>query len=599
MISAPVDGVRMRVTFLPDDVTVDVERGVSLMQAAELAEVQLHAPCGGKGTCGRCKVIISGSVDAERDSHISDAEWAAGYRLACRSGVAGDVTVMVPDPPELSRPRVLVRTPGEVSNMTPIVQRSSIEVPVASMDDPTALLERVLGSAGEGIGASVPLDLIRSLPEVVSQCNGSVDVLLGAKGLVTVLPRGSVYGMAVDLGTTTVVVNLIDLDTGGTVAGAAGYNDQILMGEDVLSRIERAEEGDLERLRQLALGSINRLTVEAIAAIDGSTDQVTTAVVAGNTAMAHMMLGVDPSSIRYHPYSPAFNASPMLSAGEIGLKILPAAPVMLVPGTAAWVGGDITAGVVSSGMHRRSELSLLIDVGTNGEVVLGNRDWLMCCSSSAGPAFDGGEVACGMRAMDGAIDRVGSDLGFHVLGDAPPRGICGSGLIDLIAAMLEQGIVDRKGRLQDHISVTERDGIKEMTLCPGIAVNEDDIANLIRSKAAVFAAIRCLLRAAGLTIGAVERLHLAGGFGHYVDPDNAVAIGLLPDIPRDRFSYLGNSSLAGARDVLLSTPRRLEAREVAASMTYVDLSTSPEFFDEFTSALFLPHTDLSLFPRPQ
>jgi uncharacterized 2Fe-2S/4Fe-4S cluster protein (DUF4445 family) len=342
-----------------------------------------------------------------------------------------------------------------------------------------------------------------------------------------------------------------------------------------------------------------------------------------------MFLGLDPKRIRYDPYIAVTNLSPMTTGSELGLKVNPLALVYIVPGRASYVGGDVVADVVASGLIEKEEVSLLIDVGTNGEVVLGNKDWLLACSASAGPAFEGGEVCHGMRAGDGAIEKVSlhSGVKYSTIGNARPKGICGSGLIDLLAQLFLTGVLDKKGHLKDsehvrqgeygreYVLVYSKDAEKDgydlkatgMTCCPmdkverrrDITVTEADIANVIRTKAAIFAAAEVLMDTGGLTFQDLDRVYIAGGFGHHIDLDNAVAIGLLPDLPRERFTFLGNAALDGAKMCLLSEEKRKEALQVHRSMTYLELSTDPRFFDRFSSASFLPHTDIGRFPSPR
>jgi uncharacterized 2Fe-2S/4Fe-4S cluster protein (DUF4445 family) len=431
------------------------------------------------------------------------------------------------------------------------------------------------------------------------------------------------FGIALDIGTTTVVLSLIDLADGHVVAQASDYNQQISCGEDVLSRIAYAEEGGLARLNELIVGTVNNLISEACGESEKrlgpgkkvSREEITSMSVAGNTTMIHLFLRLDPRNIRYEPYISTVNAPPIFKAKEVGIGIHPDAPVYCVPGRASYVGGDITADVITSEMNKRSELALLIDVGTNGEIVLGNKDWMVSCSCSAGPAFEGGEVASGMRAMTGAIERVrildDYEVKYTTVGGASPRGICGSGFIDLLAEMFLRGIVDKKGRIQKLQTPRVKKGEEgqefvvawaEETACEkgnersDLVVTDRDIANIIRTKGAAYAACRVLLKSVKLNFEDMQRVYVAGGFGNYIDTQRAIIIGLLPDIRFDRFFFLGNGALAGARLTLLSKDKRTEARKVYESMTYLELSTTQMFFDEFSSSLFLPHTDIDQFP---
>ncbi|MGD1059947.1 MAG: ASKHA domain-containing protein, partial [Methanomassiliicoccales archaeon] len=422
----------------------------------------------------------------------------------------------------------------------------------------------------------------------------------------------ALIGAALDIGTTTVVLSLLDLKSGKTLATTSDYNLQIKAGDDVIARIAYAEEGGLEELRALVLKTIASLMKKACAAspVRVKSEEIDAMSVAGNTTMIHLFLGIDPRHIRYEPYLPATNVPPILTGREAALPMNPHGPVFCLPGRAGFVGGDITADVIASGMRENSELAMLIDVGTNGEVVLGDGEFLVSCSTSAGPAFEGGEVACGMRAMTGAIESVaiGEDLAAEVtvIGDGKAAGVCGSGLIDLLAQMFVRGIVDRSGRfnVDETPGIRDVDGSKQFVISSSgtgrsrreIVIREEDIANLIRTKAALYAGGAVLLRTLERDVHQVKRVYVAGGFGNYIDVENAVTIGLLPDLPRDRFVFIGNGALSGAVHTLLSGEKRREAMRVHEDMTYIELSNSSTFFDEFSSASFLPHTDLDLFP---
>lgn len=592
----------------------------------------MNSVCGGKGTCGKCRVIVGGKVDSDRTPAISDGEWGAGVRLACRSIVVEDVVVTIPEEAQVAAYQILTTHPvTEVTDLSPLCTAHYLELPHPTLEDNIGDLERLgrgLGLRhGELVGSLLSL---KSLPLVLRAADWKVTafidqtrkprVLLGTDGGDRTDRN---FGIALDIGTTTVVMTLVRLSDGKTVAQASAYNRQIACGEDVLSRIAFAEEGGLERLNVLVLETIDVLISDVCAnsaaslgvGQEAEREDMTCVSIAGNTTMIHLLLRLDPRSIRYEPYIPIVNVPPVLRSEEVGIRINPQAPVYCMPGRSGYVGGDITADVIAAGMHKSSDLSLLIDVGTNGEVVLGHKDWMVSCSCSAGPAFEGGEVAAGMRAMEGAIERVrilgADDVAYSTIGGKRPRGICGSGLIDLLAEMFLRDIVDKKGRIMESSSKRARrgeDGM-EFVVVPAseraggsgplrrdIVVTDNDIANIIRTKGAVYAACSVLLKSLKLDFSDVRQVHVAGGFGNYIDTERAIVIGLLPDVPFDRFNFIGNGALAGARLALLSEGSRAEARSVYESMTYFELSTTQLFFEEFSSALFLPHTDIERFP---
>ncbi|MCX6650526.1 MAG: ASKHA domain-containing protein [Methanomassiliicoccales archaeon] len=627
-----------QITFHPKGRTVEVPQGTNLLEAAILAGVEVNSACAGKGVCGRCRVVVEGPVDSSPSNKITEEEWATGYRLACLSKVTGDCTVFVPEESQLQPMNIVGgKVKNELKALSPLVKGKYVQMRKPTLQDNDGDLERLYKALGMEPGAlGFPLPLLRSLPRVVRESAGAVTVFLNGDRFVDVRPWNALsraYGVAIDIGTTTVAMQLVDLSTGEMISQVSDYNKQLIYGEDVLTRIMFAEEQGLERLRHLIVDTLNhmiaRLTTIGACVPKGKkvcAEEIVAVIVAGNTVMIHLLLGLDPKNIRHDPYVAVTNLPPSFTAEDLGLKVNSLAAVHLVPGRASYVGGDVIADVVASGMAERDEVCLLIDVGTNGEVVLGNKEWLLSCSASAGPAFEGGEVVHGMRAGNGAIEKVSLRDGVQIqtIGNDRPKGICGSGLIDLLAQLFITSVLDKKGHLQDSEHVREgeygrefvlvysKDAQKDgydlratgMSCCPidkverrrDITVTEADIANVIRTKAAMYAAAEVLLDTAGITFTDLDRVYIAGGFGHHIDLDNAVAIGLLPDLPRERFTFLGNASLDGAKLCLLSDERRKEAMRVHKAMTYVELSTDQRFFDRFSSASFLPHTDLDRFP---
>ena len=613
--------MKYTVLFKPDDVSVSVDRGTTILDAAVRAGVDLNSSCGSKGTCKKCKVIVEGPVEIEARSELDQKMLDKGYRLACQTHITGEVTVFVPEEARLQAHQIMDKHDehGLVS-LSPLTEEKGIKLDPPSLVDSLGDLERLARYLDIDAGQlGLPLSVLRELPSTLRSSGWKVSVVrdaadLGGSIVSITSGKGCNFGAALDIGTTTVVLSLIDLLTGRTLATASEYNRQSRAGDDVISRIAQAEEGGLEELQDLVIQTINHLIMEVRASASKLVGQcdITAMSVAGNTTMMHLFLGLDPSHIRYDPYIPVTNMPPLVRAKDLGLGINPNAPIYCVPGRASFVGGDIIADVISSGMHKRDELALLIDVGTNGEVALGNNDFLVSCSTSAGPAFEGGEVACGMRAMAGAIERISIserlDIKAKVIGGRAPLGICGSGLIDLVAQMFLRGIIDKKGRIQDIASkrIRRTDEGGEFVVVQGdrgkgkqIVITDSDLANIIRTKAAVYAGCSVLLKALENVFEDLDRVYIAGGFGNYIDVENAILIGLLPDLPRERFRFIGNAALAGAVQTLLSEPKRSEARQVYEAMTYLELTNSQLFFDEFSSASFLPHTDIARFESVQ
>jgi uncharacterized 2Fe-2S/4Fe-4S cluster protein (DUF4445 family) len=504
-----------------------------------------------------------------------------------------------------------------------MIEEVALELVAPSLDDSVSDLDRLYrGLRKAGVDTSrmsVGLKVMRELSAAMRDENWKVTASIlhrrFSDQLVEVAPgndRGSLLGLAIDVGTTTIVVYLVDMHDGRVLAATSGHNRQAACGDDVINRIVCAEKDGVAKLSRMALGTINALIGEAVDAAGVLRERIKNVAIAGNTTMIHLLLGIEPRYIRREPYLPTVADFPTLTAGEIGLKANPAAGVFILPGPASYVGGDIVSGMIYTGLHREAPMTLFIDIGTNGEIVLGNNELLMTASCSAGPAFEGGGVRWGMRAEEGAIEKVAIDPAtkvpvYDTIGGLPPRGICGSGMIDLISELLVTGAIDPRGKFQlpaGHPRLKPLDGVpayvvataEETAMGEDLLFSETDIHSLVLSKAAVYAGFVTLLDQAGMDFSMVDRVWITGGFGQYLNFDRAISIGLLPDIARDKFTYLGNSSVAGAYMALLSSPLRAEARKVSNAMTYIDFSSNSRFMDEFTSAQFLPHTNMQAFP---
>ena len=500
-----------------------------------------------------------------------------------------------------------------------LIKQVSLSVEPPSLNDTASDLERFqknLSPLLDGRPLQTTLASLRDLGPALRGGEWQVVATLADMGdswrLIRVDPTNHpspVLGLAIDLGTTTVVAELIEVGTEKVLASRLAYNAQKEYGVDVTTRMMYAERpGGLSELRQVILTTMNEHVVALCAETNGRPEDIAAIVIAGNTIMIHLLLGLDPSSIRREPYVPATTVFPILTAVEVGLNVNSGAPLYMFPAASGYIGGDVTAGLLGTHIPDEEPLSILIDIGTNGETVLGNNGFLLACSGSAGSAFEGCGLEWGMAAQPGAIDRVRYDdnrLVYHTVGDQPARGICGSGLIEALGAFLQSGLINRIGRVNLALpGAYSRAGHPEIMLVPAddtavgreITLRQGDIENLIRDKAALYAGSRILLANTGMTFDDVARIFIAGNFGQSLEIEQAVRIGLLPDIPRERIQFIGNSSLAGARAALLSRVAWWRAQEIASSITCLELTVEPRYFDEYTAALFLPHTDLSLFP---
>ena len=620
-----------KVTFKPDDKTVEVLEGTSLLEAAQAAEVPLNASCNGNGSCGKCRLIlISGDVESIPSPLLSEKDKEKKYVLACQTSIKNDIAVKIPEETLEKRLKVVgmgqdatKKLMGLVREPDPMLRRISLELSPPTLEDPVSDLDRLkrgLKKSGYDRGRlNADLKVMRDLAHAMRDDNWKVTASVIRKdcadevvGVVSGDVEEKSYGLAVDIGTTSIVVYLVDMADGTIIAATSGHNRQAACGDDVINRIICVEKDGAKKLSGMVLSTINGLINEATGSNDVGYRQIDNVVISGNTTMIHLLLKIEPRYIRREPYIPGASEFPILKAGNIGLKVNPVAAVFVMPGPASYVGGDIVSGLLYTGLHRKEPLTLFIDVGTNGEIVLGNKDWLMTASCSAGPAFEGGGVRWGMRAEEGAIEKLSIDRKtlepvVSIVGDVSARGICGSGMIDLISEMLLSGIIDPAGKFRldlNHPGMkTDEYGpvyivvkANNTSMEEDIVFSEQDIKNIVLSKAAVYAGFSVLLNHAGLDFSMVDRVMITGGFGQYLNIDKAITIGLLPDIDRTKFTYHGNSSIAGAYMALMSKEIRDEAEKISRSMTYIDFSSNVRFMDEFTSAQFLPHTNMSEFP---
>ncbi len=632
---------RVSIHFLPDGVKIDVPYGTLLLDAALEAGVFIRAACGGSGACGQCKVrVVKGSVEALMEEKIHAAARAAGYVLACQTRAITDVTIEIPQAKvgrkviprdEAERMRLTAR-PMEspiLPELDPMTIRVFMHPPAPATHDNVSddeRLVRTLKVEHEVYPVTAGLDVLKQLPYEarkedweftayleVETCHHTHSPWYRLTRVQAGHPSYPSMAMAVDIGTTSLWGELVNVDTGEVKARASRYNPQISMGDDVISRIVYAIKKDgLERLQAQVVKGINEIIEECVQKSQLPLDSVSYMVAAGNTVMTHLFLGLYPKYLREWPYVPAAHNVAPVPASDLGLNLPPQTHVRVFPGVASYVGGDIVSGVLANGMWRDEEMTLFIDIGTNGEIVAGNKDLLMTASCSAGPAFEGGGLEFGMRAAPGAIEGILIDPETHepmirTIDSKPALGICGSGIINIISQMLKIGILNQNGKYASDTKTSRiregRSGL-EYVICwanqsglnQDIVLTEVDLDNILRAKAAMFSGYTCLLDKIGLTVDALDRVIIAGAFGSFINLDHAVTIGLLPDIPREKFLFIGNSSLKGARLACIDRKLYLKSRDIAHAMTNVELSEDPTYMDNFMAALFLPHTKVELFP---
>ncbi|MGQ9730020.1 MAG: ASKHA domain-containing protein [Candidatus Zipacnadales bacterium] len=623
------------ITFKPDNITLEACDGESLAVVAARAGMAVRSDCGGQGACRMCTVILeSGELRSKEGAPLetgsSDAEATV---LACQAVIAGDAVIRVPESSRAVDLTPFAKILGRAASLLeadrptkPLVQRRCLSIDPPSKGDSIADVDRIfdaLRAADPSLRhLSADLPTLRRLPTVLREADWQVCTTIVDGGetsqLVDIGPACNinhpVFGLAVDIGTSTVATALVSLDTGRVVATSGKRNGQIRFGDDVISRIIWSEEhpDGIEIMRQTVVQTLNQTIAEVRTSVGVAIDDIIAMSCAANSTMMNFLLGIPSGPIRRDPHTPPASWLPLFTAEQLELDIWSRAAVQCLPTVSGFVGADITAGVLATGMTDTDELSLLVDVGTNGEIVVAMEGMLVCASCSAGPAFEGVGIQCGMHGGPGAIEAVTynpttEDVVIHTIGNLPPLGICGTGFIDTLATLFVAGVIDRGGRfVKDFRTKRLRDAEHETEFVlvyegeygarRDIAIRQSDIENLVRSKAAVYAGISILLQKLHLDPQAIERLYLAGAFGSHLDVRQAVQIGMLPDLPPERVEYVGNTSLAGAHLCLVSRKARERIREIAAAMTYIELSVEPGFMEEYVASMFLPHTHTERFP---
>ncbi|MBR3262551.1 MAG: DUF4445 domain-containing protein [Lachnospiraceae bacterium] len=577
------------------DVKVLAEAGANILDLMKDNNIHIDAPCSGNGTCGKCRVrVIAGSVEMDRIHSLPDEDYDDQWRLACQSKVIADATIWVPAEAMAFKEDIKtadISSPEELARYEAAIQQI-FDTGIA----------RGVAEAGAGVSEA-----------------GDAGAEAGAGGPV---------GVAIDIGTTTCTAAMLDLTTGKVLGKSSMGNGQIRYGADVINRIiQQSKEGGVEKLRRAVREETILPMVERLLEESGKQEEeIIRYVIAGNTTMEHLFLGADGQSIRLEPYVPEFLRREGDTIESCGLPGKADGKVIFAPNVGSYVGGDITAGALDAMIWNSEMQSLFIDLGTNGELVFGNSDYLLTCACSAGPAFEGGDISCGMRATTGAIDSVEMDADFEphysIIGgnsdgmggrtasvdgsSIKARGLCGSGLISIISELFRTGAVNAKGKFIGHgrrIRYDEEIGSGEYIVAfeeesasgSELTLTESDLDNFIRAKGAIFSAIQTMLKSLDMDVDCIERVIIAGGIGSGIDIEKAISIGMLPKIDLEKYSYIGNSSLTGACAMLLSDEAEQKVFEIADNMTYIELSTYPGYMDELLAACFIPHTDATLF----
>ena len=635
----------MKVTFQIEGgspVVIEGNAGDNLLELARRANVAIDAPCSGNGSCGKCRVqLLEGELESIPSRHISQEEYDAGWRLSCNSKVISDCTVLVPDiasayqsrmkTADLSSPEELAIFENAKADMeagglefTNSFRAVQLELSAPTEDDTMPDIERLQWAAQDALGVeavAVPYTVMVKLAATLRENDFRVCLKGCVEGdtfrAMEICPydNTALVGCAIDIGTTTVTMVLTDLVTGKLLAKGSSGNGQIRYGADVINRIiEQSRPGGKKKLQDaIVKETLTPIIANLCRTAEISARDILRLTIGANTTMNHLLVGVDADPVRMDPYIPSFFRWEGLLAGDLKLPANPLAPVVIAPNIGSYVGGDITAGTLATMMWDRDEMTLFIDLGTNGEIVFGNRDFLMSCACSAGPAFEGGDISCGMRATDGAVEAVVIDKAtmepqLTIVGDdgQKPVGICGSGIIDIISELFRTGIINARGQFIREGDRVKRDHhgsgryvlafAEESETGREVSINEVDIDNFIRAKGAIYSGIDTLLQSVDMTPDCIDCVMVAGGIGSGINMKNAVNIGMLPDVDLSKYRYIGNSSLTGAYAMVMSDGAVEKCHEVGANMTYLELSTYPGYMDSFVAACFLPHTDARLFP---
>lgn len=609
------------VTFLPQGLRARGAVGEKLLHVARRAGVEIETPCGGQGTCGGCVVRVTDGAQppsAAEDFLFSDEELRRGLRLSCQMELIDDLVVDTTPQRGVESLQILTEGLRRETELTPALRRVELDVTEPSLGDQRADWERIRDALKEKLGLTPPppkIKLMRKLPGLLREGKGKLSVLLHGSDVVEI-EKGrerAPYGIALDMGTTTVVGYLHDLGDGRELAVASTLNLQSEHGYDVMSRITYAQMNSdgLKVLQEEGIASINGVIEELISRAGLRASDVYHLTVVGNTCMHHFLLGLDPRNMGLSPYVPVLSGHYTVEAGKLGIGVNPSAAVDFLPNIAGFVGADMVGVLLTTLIHQSAEICLALDIGTNGEIAMGSREGVLVCSTAAGPAFEGARIGHGMRASAGAIHRVHVEdggLSSRTVNDAPPRGICGSGLVDAAAVLLNHGLMDETGRIL-HAAQVEGDDLTflkerlyenagtrgfilanphESSTESGVLLTQQDIRELQLAKGAIFAGIQVLKKELGVTDEGIAKIYLAGAFGSYLNPASAMRIGLIPAVPLKKVFSIGNAAGEGARLALLSAREMERAAEIASGVRYVELSMRADFQDQFIGAMNFP-----------
>jgi len=616
----------LTVIFEPIGRRIKVPRGISILEAAKKAGIGIRSECGGVGLCGKCKVIITdretvSKITETEKKYLSETEIELGYRLACCTKIIGETTVFIPSESRLG-PRKIQATGFERKvELNPAVKKFSIVLTKPTLSDIRPDVERLLSTLRllHDTAGQLDLDymLFGKLPEILRNSNWNVTVAIWNNRKIIAIEPGNtsdkIFGVAIDIGTSKIVGHLVDLATGSTLCVESLENPQVMYGEDIITRISFASSSNdnLEILQKLVLEGVNKVIDNACSKAGVSKSQIYEIVIVGNTAMHHIFLGIQPRYLALSPFIPAVRREVNVKARELGIDVNQGAIITVLPIIAGFVGADAVADILATGIHCSKKLSLLMDIGTNTEIILGNSEDMISCSCASGPAFEGAQIKYGMKAVEGAIEKVricsDYEVEYETIGAVKPYGICGSAMIDIVAELFKHGIINRRGRFDSKIDtprLRKRNKTLEFVIAwknetamgKEITITQKDINEILLAKAAIYAGCTILMREKRVKEADIEKLLIAGAFGKYLNPENAKIIGLIPDVAIDKIEFVGNSAVTGAKMTLLSVEARKETEEISRKTRYLELAANPDFKKEFINSIYIPHKNLSRFP---
>ncbi|MGA3289091.1 MAG: ASKHA domain-containing protein [Candidatus Bathyarchaeia archaeon] len=618
----------IEICFQPEGKMITVTSGITVLEAAKEAGIGIRSECGGEGSCGKCRVIIknqaevSGATAVEK-KHLSSSELTNGLRLACCACVQGNLAVMVPSESRIGKRKIQALGAERNVKLNPAIRKLHLELSKPTIYDAQPDFERLLESLQRrGItDLEIDLELLQTLPNILREAEWEVTVTVWNDKKIVSVEEGNTeknrYGFSVDIGTSKIVGYLVDLTSGEVIAFKSIENPQLIRGEDIITRIAYAQADDenFKELHQALIETINSLIVGACQESNVKTRDVYEVTVVGNTAMHHFFLGIQTKNLLFAPYVPAIKRAVNIKAASLKIDTNPLGNVHVLPNIAGFVGADAVADVLATGMHKMEKMCLLIDIGTNGEVFVGNKQSIVACSCAAGPAFEGMHIEHGMKAGTGAIERVRIDsetlnVEFVTIDDEKPVGICGSGVVDAVAEMFRSGVINQRGDFNKNLETKHLRIVNgetkfviawkhETSLGNDITISRRDIQEMQLAKAALHTGATVLMKEMNVVEADIKHAFIAGAFGKYLSPESAKLIGLIPDVAAERIEFVGNTAVSGAKRALVSMQARSEAQKISASVNYVELMTAPSFRKEFLDSIFLPHRNIEKYPSVQ